>query len=165
MNIECFRLYLFWLIESYQGELRNLAEEQLHQLHSKIWDNNRSKHMFPWGAPCPGADFRNPNKIRDLTLEEFDLIISYVQTFGFPVTVISSFGGASFNFKIYSNHGLPAKRLLSVESSQFPGNKDRTIDDEVYEVIYHLVFTEKNFELIKNQKSIERPAPRSACSW
>ena len=140
------------------------AEKILRWFHSQIWGTNRLCHLYPGTSPRPGRNFVNPNKKRNLTDSEIESIFEIVQLHRFPVTIISSFNGTSFSLRIFSNYGESRQRLLTIESSQFPGNPDRASDRAVYEKMEELVGQKENIELIDSLK-IARPARWSACCF
>lgn len=140
------------------------AEKILSDLHAEIWNKERTTHLKPGMCLRPEIHFKNPNKLRDITDSELEMVIDLVRRYNFPVTIISSFCGASFSLRIYSNHGEPARRLLTIESSQFPNNGDRTNDETVYDLMHDLAGNQSNLALIEEHK-IKKPAKYSACRF
>lgn len=138
------------------------AEQFLVDLHAAIWKKDRISYLHPGHCPLPGRRFVNPNKIRDLTSDEAKLVFVLARKHNFPATIIPSFGGLSFNLKIYSNNGLAICRLISIESTHFPGNQGKARDKTTYSLVARFVYTKRNQELIKTHK-VEKPARYTQC--
>lgn len=140
------------------------AEEFLTDLHNKIWKPRNTDYLKPFKCPCPGKRFKNPNKRRGLTDEELDTVFSLIEEYDLPVTIISSFNGASFSLRIYANRKGSVCRLLTIESSQFPNNGGRKQDESVCGLMLSLANSPKNLALIKEHQ-IKKPAERTAYRW